>query len=93
MDETPMRFELHSSRSLEFTGSRTVPVNTCGAEKRSFTIALAVAADGTKLPPKVIFKGVRPCSAEFSARFLPQKGMVGRARREGVDSPVFAENP
>ena len=59
MDETPMWFELPSSRSLEFTGSRTVPVKTCGAEKRSFTVALAVAADGTKFPPKVIFKGVR----------------------------------
>ena len=59
MDKTPMRFELPSSRSLEFTGSRTVAVKTCGAEKRSFTVALAVAADGTKLPPKVIFKGVQ----------------------------------
>ena len=45
---TPMRFELPSSR--------TVPVKTCGAEMRSFTVALAV---GTKLPPKSIFKGVR----------------------------------
>ena len=34
----------------------------------------------------------RPYSAEFSARFLPQKGMDGRVTREGVDSPVFAEN-
>ena len=59
MDETPMRFELPSSRSLEFTGSRTVPVKTCGAEKPSFTVVLAVAADGTKLSPKVVFKGVR----------------------------------
>ena len=58
MDETPMRFELPSMRSLEFSGSRTVPVKTCGAEKWSFTVTLAVAADGTKLPPKVIFKGV-----------------------------------
>ena len=59
MDETPMLFELPSSRSLEFTGSRTVPVKTCRAEKRSFTDVLAVAADGTKLSPKVVFKGVR----------------------------------
>ena len=59
MDETPMRFELPSSRTLEFSGSRTVPVKSCGAEKRSFTVVLAVAADGTKVPPKVIFKGVR----------------------------------
>ena len=59
MDETPMRFELPSSRSLEVTGNRTVPVKTCGAEKHSFTVVLAVAADGTKLSPKVVFKGVR----------------------------------
>ena len=59
MDETPMRFELPSTRLLEFTGSRTVPVISCRAEKRSFTVTLAVAADGTKLPPKIIFKGVR----------------------------------
>ena len=59
MDETSMHFELPSSLSLEFTGSRTVSVKTCGAEKRSFTVVLAVAADGTKLSPKVVFKGVR----------------------------------
>ena len=57
-DETPMRFELPSTRSLEFTGSWTVPVKTGGPEKWSFTVTLADAADGTKLPPKVIFKGV-----------------------------------
>ena len=54
-----MRFELPSSRTLEFSGSRTVPVKSCGAEKRSFTVTLAVAADGKNLPPSVIFKGVR----------------------------------
>jgi len=54
-----MRFELPTNRTLEFSGSRTVPVKSCGAEKRSFTVVLAVAADGTKVPPKVIFKGVR----------------------------------
>ena len=59
MDETPMRFELPSTRSLEYSGNRTVPVKSCGAEKRSFMVTLGVAADGTKLPPAVTFKGVR----------------------------------
>ena len=59
MDETPMRFELPSSRTLEFSGSRTVPVKSSGAKKRCFTVTLAVAADGKKLPPAVTFKGVR----------------------------------
>ena len=62
MDETPMCFKLPSTRSLEFSGNRTVPVKSCGAEKRTFTVTLGVAADGTKLPPAVKFKGVRtPC--------------------------------
>ena len=34
MDETPMQFEMPSSRTLEFSGSRTVPVKSCGTEKR-----------------------------------------------------------
>ena len=87
MDETP----------TQFTSSRTVAVKTCGGEKRSFTVALGVAADGTKLPPKVIFKRCadteRHCHFEFPPSFLPQKGMDGRVGREGMDSPVFAENP
>ena len=36
MDETPIRFELPSSRTLEFSGSRTVPVKSCGAEKELY---------------------------------------------------------
>ena len=59
MDETPMRFELPSSRSLEFSGSRTVPVKSCGAEKRSFTVTLAVAADGKKTST---FRDLQRCS-------------------------------
>ena len=56
MDEMPMRFELPATRTLEFTGNRTVPVLSRGADKQSFTVALTVKANGEKLPPKVIFK-------------------------------------
>ena len=38
MDETPMRFELLATRTLEFTRSRTVPVLSCGADKQSFRV-------------------------------------------------------
>ena len=59
MDETPIHFELPSNRTLEFSGSQKVSVKSCRAEKQSFTVVLAVAANGAKVPPKVIFKGVR----------------------------------
>lgn len=35
------------------------PEKFCGGEKTSFTITQTVAADGKKLPPAVIFKGVQ----------------------------------
>ena len=57
MDETPMRFELPLSRTLEFSGSRTVQWSLA-APRRGTLQSLAVAADGKKLPPSVIFKGV-----------------------------------
>jgi len=37
---------------------RTVPVTSCGAKKRSFTVTLTVIIYGSKLMPTVIFKGV-----------------------------------
>lgn len=37
---------------------RTVPVMSCGAKKRSFTVTLTVIVYGSKLLPTVIFKGV-----------------------------------
>ena len=64
MDETPMRFELPATRTLEFTGNRTVPILSCRGDKQSFTVVLAVKANGDKLPPKVIFKGVRQLRIE-----------------------------
>ena len=76
MDETPMRFELPATRTLEFTGNRTVPITTCGADKQSFTVALAVKANGEKLPPKVIFKGVRQLRIN-----LPPRMQVSHKKR------------
>lgn len=58
MDETPMRFELPATRTLEFRGSQTVPIVSCRGDKQSFIVVLAVKANGEKLPPKVVFKGV-----------------------------------
>ena len=34
MDETLMRFELSGTRTLKFTGSRTVPILTCRVDKQ-----------------------------------------------------------
>ena len=83
MDETPMRFELPATRTLEFTGNRTVPILSCGGDKQSFTVVLAVKANGEKLPPKVIFKGVRQLRIQIPPRMqvsVHKKGWMDHRR-------------
>ena len=46
MDETPMQFELPATRTLEFMGNRTVQILSCGGDTQSFTVVLAVKANG-----------------------------------------------
>ena len=41
MDETPMQFELPATRTLEFTGNRTVPILSCDGDKQNFTVIAA----------------------------------------------------
>jgi len=80
MDETLMRFKLVATRTLEFTGNRTVPILSCGGDKQSFTVALTVNADGEKLPSKVIFKGVRQLRIE-----VPRKMQVSVHKKAQMD--------
>ena len=87
MDETPMQFELLATRTLEFTGSRTVPVLFCGADKQSFTVALAVKANGEKLPPKVIFKDVRQLNINTPPRMQISVHKKGWMDEEGMFFP------
>ena len=42
------------------TGARSIPIRTTSHDKGRFTIVLAAMADGRKLKPFVVFKGVRP---------------------------------
>ena len=56
MDETPAYFDLPSTSTIDFKGVRNVHVKTTGHEKLRYTVVLTQAADGSKLPPMVIFK-------------------------------------
>ena len=56
MDHSMVRFDMPPTRTNERKGPKCVRVKTTRAEKKGFTVALTVAADGTKLPAMVIFK-------------------------------------
>ena len=57
MDETPALFDMIPVKSICKTGSRECIVRTSGSEKKHVTVVLSAAADGTMLPPMLIFKG------------------------------------
>ena len=56
MDQTMARFDMTFSTTNNVRGERTVRIaNACG-KKKGFTLCLAAAADGHKLPAHIIFK-------------------------------------
>ena len=59
MDETPLYFDMPSSRTISKKGVREVRIRSTGAEKKRLTVILTCTASGIMLPPTLIFKGKR----------------------------------
>ncbi|CAG8698761.1 9817_t:CDS:2, partial [Scutellospora calospora] len=56
MDETPIAFNIPNQTTVEESEKKTISILTTGYERTCFTVTLACLADGTKLPPFIIFK-------------------------------------
>ena len=59
MDETPVWADMASATTVDDTGKKTVTVKTTGHKKTRVSVWLAAKADGTKLPPFIVFKGAK----------------------------------
>ena len=59
MDETPLWLDMPGDTTVSRTGEHTVSVRSTGHDKGRFTVILGAMADGRKLNPFVVFKGVR----------------------------------
>jgi hypothetical protein len=77
MDETPMTFNLPSNTTVEQRGTKSISILSTGHEHSNFTVVLACMADGTKLPPVIIFKLVNIPREEFP------DGVIIRTNKEG----------
>ncbi len=60
MDETPVWLDMPGDTTVSRVSEHTVSVRTTGHDKGRFTVVLGAMADGRKLTPFVVFKGVRP---------------------------------
>ena len=57
MDETRIWADMVSDTTVDVTGKKTV--KTTGHEKSRVSVCLAAKADGTKLPPFIVFKSTK----------------------------------
>jgi len=56
MDVVPLTFDVPSNKTVDVKGAKTIMIKTSGNEKMHYTVVFACCADGTKLPPLLIFK-------------------------------------
>ena len=56
MEEIPLTFDVLSNKTVDVEGAKTIMIKTSGNEKTRYTVVVACCADGTKLPPLLIFK-------------------------------------
>jgi len=56
MAEVPLTFDVPSNKTVDVKGAKAIMIKTSGNEKTRYTVVLACCADGTKLPPLLIFK-------------------------------------
>lgn len=78
MDETPLWMDMPGETTVTRTGDRSVPIRTTGHDKVRFTVVLSAMADGKKLRPYVVFKGVRPI-----AELAKEQGIVVAYSKNG----------
>ena len=77
MDETLLWLDMPGETTVTHSGNRSVTIH--GHDKEHFTIVLAAMADGRKLSPYVVFKGVKPIAelTKESGVVVAYSNMVG----------------
>jgi len=60
MDEVPLTSDVPSNKTVDVKGAKTIMIKISGNEKTHYTVILPCCADGTKLPPLLIFKRKTP---------------------------------
>ncbi|CAM9986755.1 unnamed protein product, partial [Pylaiella littoralis] len=79
MDQTPVQHEMPVETTLEKRGAKDARISTGGTskEKEGFTLCLAVMANGSRVPQRIIFKGtpfIPPTKSGKGKSTQPRKG-------------------
>ena len=57
MDQTPVFFSMHATRTVEVIGKRSVNIRVAKNGSQRCTVAVCITANGNQLPSLIIFKG------------------------------------
>ncbi len=77
MDQTAVFLNCSRTRTVDTKGKRTISIRVGGGTSLRFTLCVAVALDGTKLPLFIIFKGQPNRSVAKSLPSILPDGMIG----------------
>ena len=73
----PVTFDLPSNTTIDKTGAQSISIRTTGQEKTNFTVVLSCKADGTKLPPLIIFKLKKIPCGNFPSEVIVRANQTG----------------
>ncbi|XP_075207983.1 uncharacterized protein LOC142312884 [Anomaloglossus baeobatrachus] len=96
MDEIPINFEVPSNGTVKAKGANTMAVKTSGQDKTPYTVVLSCCADGTKLPPMVIFKSKNMPKEEIPRRIIAHVHEKGSMDEDGMKvwiNKVWSKRP
>jgi hypothetical protein len=92
MDQTPIPFSYHSTKTLEVKGTKTIHARAPTTDTKRVTLAATVTASGKMLPPFLIFKGKpngRIAMREFST--FPSRGRYACQEKAWMDEQRMHE--
>nr|XP_037290324.1 ADP-ribosylation factor-binding protein GGA1-like [Rhipicephalus microplus] len=92
MDEVMLTFDIPLGRSVAEKGQKTLTLKITGHEKSRFIVVLACCADGTKLPPMLIFKRKTLPKDIFSPTVVVQANAKGWTDEETMDKILTAND-
>ncbi|RQM11809.1 hypothetical protein B5M09_001013 [Aphanomyces astaci] len=81
MDETSVPFQPDVKTTIALKGSKTVSVRKNTSTNSRVSVCLAIAMDGTKLPPFVVFKGVPGARIDSNLDTIVQSVCSLRAKK------------
>ena len=92
MDQTPIPYSYHASKTLELKGAKTVQARSSTSDTKRVTLAVTVTASGKMLTPFMIFKGQchgRIATREFAT--YPAEGKYACQPKAWMDEAMMSE--